>query len=536
MGMGEKPNGGAKNAACGRSGRFLPSAGATLFFAAMVISSPGHGVHGGELPPGLPQTSLERQDLSDQDRRRVATVTRSTTDFSKPERFEAMQGGAGTSRKPVNRNAFSHFAENLTFQQEQDFKLGNALFRKFWVASPASTKASDGLGPLYNARSCQSCHLKDGRGRPPNPGEPATSMFLRLARPAMTAAEQQSLDAGLIANFPDRVYGGQLQNFSVAGVPSEGRMVVEYFDQEVVLGDGERVVLRRPIYRVEGLRYGPLGVRTSLSPRVAPPMIGLGLIEHIHDWDLIQNADPDDVDGDGISGKLQWVRDPGNGALAIGRFGWKAQNPTVRQQSAGALAGDIGVSNPLSTNAYGDCTPHQQACLDAPNGVDPTLGSTEAPDPVLDLITFYAQNLAVPQRREVDKPSVLRGKALFYDLGCAGCHRAKYVTRRDASDPAHQFQLIWPYSDFLLHDMGEGLADGQQVGQATGREWRTPPLWGIGLTRTVSGHTFFLHDGRARNLTEAILWHGGEAESSTQGFKGLDAKQRQALLDFLNSL
>ena len=171
-----------------------------------------------------------------------------------------------------------------------------------------------------------------------------------------------------------------------------------------------------------------------------------------------------------------------------------------------------------------------------PNGEQNRLGSTEAPDPVLELVTFYSENLAVPARRDVSEPQVLAGKQLFYELGCISCHRPKFVTSRNANNKAHRFQLIWPYSDFLLHDMGEDLADGQQVGVANGREWRTQPLWGIGLTKIVSGHTFFLHDGRARNLGEAILWHGGEAKNARDGFASLEKKSRNALLKFLESL
>jgi CxxC motif-containing protein (DUF1111 family) len=171
-----------------------------------------------------------------------------------------------------------------------------------------------------------------------------------------------------------------------------------------------------------------------------------------------------------------------------------------------------------------------------PTGEQERLGPSEAPDPVLDLVTFYSQNLGVPQRRDAGDADVLKGKAAFYGAGCVACHTPKYVTSRAGDNPALRFQLIWPYSDFLLHDMGDGLADGQQVGLANGREWRTPPLWGIGLTQTVSGHSFFLHDGRARNLTEAILWHGGEAQKACDAFTSLPGDDRQALITFLESL
>jgi CxxC motif-containing protein (DUF1111 family) len=447
-----------------------------------------------------------------------------------------MQAGAGTVTKLVNQDIFSFSLSNLSFEQEEQFKLGNALFRKLWVSSPSSTQASDGLGPLFNARACQSCHLKDGRGHPPEGNADATSMFLRLARAAETVEEKAMLGRKAALNFPDPVYGGQLQDLAVPGLASEGRMKIAYEEMSVTLGDGSVVSLRKPSYSVDDLSLGPLHPATTLSPRVTPPMIGLGLVEQIHPADILAKADPDDRDGDGISGKASVVRDAASGEPALGRFGWKASTPSIRQQSAEAFAGDIGISTPDVPRHWGDCSEAQQDCLALPNGIQERLGKSEAPNPVLDLVTFYSQNLAVPARRDVGKPEVLAGKEVFYQLGCASCHTPKFVTRRDAPNKAHAFQLIWPYSDFLLHDMGEGLADGQTVGDATGKEWRTPPLWGIGLTEQVSGHTFFLHDGRARNLTEAILWHGGEADAARDKFAALSKSDRDALLAFVNSL
>lgn len=481
----------------------------------------------------LPQS---RTDLNAEDKGRVDAVTAPTRDFSQAEAFEIMQGGAGTSRKLVNRDSFSHANQNLNFEDEQNFKLGNALFRKLWVSSPSSTQASDGLGPLFNARSCQSCHLKDGRGHPPEGDSDATSMFLRLARPAVTPEEVKDVETFQTANMADPTYGGQLQDLAVPGLAGEGRMVIEYVEEPFELDDGTVVRLRRPSYSVADLGYGPMHPDTTLSPRIAPQMIGMGLIEAIHPADIVTMADPDDLDGDGISGRVALARDPASGAVTVGRFGWKAQNATVRQQSSGAFAGDIGISSPDLPNHHGDCTEKQAECLAMPTGVQPRLGETEAPDPVMDLVTFYSENLAVPARRDVDDPTVLRGKELFYGAGCTACHRPKFVTSHDAEHPAHRFQLIWPYSDFLLHDMGDGLSDGQQVGRAGGSEWRTAPLWGIGLTETVNGHTFFLHDGRARNLTEAILWHGGEAQMARDRFAAMEKADRDALIAFLESL
>lgn len=503
-----------------------------LAFGLVLSALAGLGAPCGALSEPLPG----RLDLTPKDRARVERVTRPATDFSKPEMFERMQGGAGTSTHPVNGDAFSRSSTNITFKEEEDFKLGNALFRKIWVSSPSSTQASDGLGPFFNARACQNCHLKDGRGHPPEGGADAQSMFLRLARPARSDEERQAIVDLKALNFPDPVYGEQLQDMAVTGLTAEGRMAIRYEEQEVVLRDGTKVSLRKPSYAVEDLRYGPLDPDVTLSPRIANPMIGLGLIEAISEADILALEDPDDRDGDGISGRAAKARDHRTGELKLGRFGWKAQNASVRDQSSGAFAGDIGISTPDAPHHWGDCTETQADCRAMPTGVQARLGDTEAPDPVLDLVTFYSENLAVPARRDVDDPTVLKGKEAFYTAGCVSCHVPKFVTSRRAANKAHAFQLIWPYSDFLLHDMGEGLADNQPVGVASGLEWRTPPLWGIGLTQTVNNHTFFLHDGRARNLTEAILWHGGEAQAARDAFAGLDAADRQALLTFLESL
>jgi CxxC motif-containing protein (DUF1111 family) len=485
---------------------------------------------------GNPIFPLARTDLDAKDQKRVATVTRPTSDFSKPEQFETMAAGAGTSRADVNGDAFSHFSANISFAEEESFKLGNALFTKLWVSAPSSTQASDGLGPLFNARACQSCHLKDGRGHPPEGAADATSMFLRLGRPARTEAERSQVGDYQKLNFPDAVYGEQLQDLAVPGLKSEGRIQISYEEMPVTLAGGEIANLRKPTYSVADLGFGPLEGDVTLSPRVAPPMIGMGLIQAIHESDLLAKADPDDKDGDGISGKAALVRDHKSGELKIGRFGFKGQNATIRDQTSTAFAGDLGISTPDDPFDHGDCTKAQADCLALPTGVQARLGPVEAPAPVLDLVTFYSENLAVPARRDVADKTVLKGKELFYRSGCTACHTPKFVTSRDAGNKAQAFQLIWPYSDFLLHDMGEGLADGQQVGMADGTEWRTQPLWGLGLTRTVNGHSFLLHDGRARNLTEAVLWHGGEAQKARDSFAALAKDDRQALLKFLESL
>ncbi len=446
-----------------------------------------------------------------------AAILAPTTDFSAAERWETLSGGTATNRTRFDGDAFSMPSASLSFAERGEFFVGNGLFRRAWVAAPASTASADGLGPLYNARSCQRCHLKDGRGHPPaGPDDSAVSMILRLSAPQRA---------------PDPVYGAQLQDLAVPGLRREGRLAVEYRETAVAFGDGAAASLRAPRYRIEDLAYGPLAPDTAVSPRVAPPMIGLGLLEAIDEADILARVDPDDADGDGVSGRANRVWSPSLERMALGRFGWKAGKATVTDQAAAAMAGDIGVSNPLAPAPWGDCTTAQAECVGAPHG-----GAPEAPEAIMAPIVFYSRHLAVPARRDVDAPEVLRGKRLFYEAGCAACHAPKHATRRDWPVPGLAGQLIWPYTDLLLHDMGEGLADGVHEGRATGREWRTPPLWGIGLTETVNGHRYFLHDGRARGLAEAILWHGGEAEASREAFRALPADDRAALLAFLGSL
>ncbi len=364
------------------------------------------------------------------------------------------------------------------------------------MSAPSSTKASDGLGPLYNSRACQNCHLKDGRGRPPEGDEIASSMFLRLSVPPRTEAEREALATKAMMRIPEPTYGGQLQEFSIGNVPPEGHLRIAYEPVEVKLNGGETVTLRKPSYTISDFGYGTLDPQAMISPRVTPQMIGLGLLEDIHPGDIIAGADPEDADGDGISGKVSWTRNPKTGEPMIARFGWKATMPTVHAQAADAFFGDIGIANPEHPEPWGDCTEAQTACREMPSGIQADLGETEAPDPMMELVAFYSRNLAVPRRRDVDDPQVLDGKRLFVETGCVACHRPKFVTSRKAAQKQFRFQLIWPYTDMLLHDMGESFADGRPVGDGSGREWRTAPLWGTGLTETVNGHTMMLHDGR----------------------------------------
>ncbi|MFP4274584.1 MAG: di-heme oxidoredictase family protein [Paracoccaceae bacterium] len=490
---------------------------------------------------GLEDVHLDVIPRTGDERARIATVTALPDDFSTSWTFEENAGGAQTVRARANPDAFSQPAANLTFEQEMEFRVGNGMFKRIWVSAPASTIASDGLGPLYNARSCQRCHIKDGRGHPPEgPEDNAVSMFLRVSIPAPDAAsdaeEIERYIAGTHATAPDPVYGTQLQDFSLPGHAPEYRLEVAYEEFEVPLSGGEVATLRRPTYTAADLGYGPLHPDAMLSPRVAPQMIGMGLLEAIPSEDILAWADPEDADGDGISGNPQIVWSDVHDRPMLGRFGHKAGNPTVLEQTASAFAGDIGISNPIHTAGSGECTDAQTDCTAARHGGDPEQDGLEIDRTGLDLVTFYSQTLAVPARRDVDDPEVLRGREVFFDTGCASCHRPNYVTHRLAGDDPASFQLIWPYTDMLLHDMGPELADNRPEGRADGREWRTAPLWGIGMTEQVSGHTQFLHDGRARSLLEAVLWHGGEAQAARDAVVELPPEDRAALVRFLESL
>lgn len=441
---------------------------------------------------------------------RKARLLTPARDFSQAEPFETFQGGAGTSRARADRNAFTHPSAALSRERRLDFALGKAVFDKLWVQSPSSTTSSDGLGPLYNARACQACHRRDGRGAPPAPGQAALApMIVELAGPDGAA---------------DPALGAQLQDKAVSGLASEGAARLRYDAVAFTYPDGVAIALRQP--RVTTTAALAPGV--ALKPRIPPALIGLGLVEAIAEADITAHADPEDVDGDGVSGRPHILPEG-----ALGRFGWKADTPSLSVETATAFSNDMGLSTRLRPAAHGDCTASQALCRAAPHGDD--AAAPEVGDALFERLVLYAANLAVPARRNAGEAAVLEGKRLFYQARCIACHIPKFATAADAA-PAQRNQLIWPYSDFLLHDLGPGLADAAPSGAATASEWRTAPLWGIGLTETVSGQRAFLHDGRARSLEEAILWHGGEAEASRRHFVALPARDRAKLLTFLESL
>lgn len=481
----------------------------------------------------IPRTAAERERIT-----AVIDEAMNVATGDSVHRFERMSAGATTSEAAADGDAFSHPSANLSFEERGDFFIGNGLFRRLWATAPASTIASDGLGPLYNARSCQRCHLKDGRGHPPeNADDLTTSMLVKIGVVGLDA-DPALLDAieNYVGASAHPIYGGQLQDRSIAGVPPEYKLGITYEPFEVALNGEEPAILRRPTYEIGSPAYGPLGDNWAISPRIAPQMIGLGLLEAIPVEDILALTDPDDADGDGVSGRAQVVWSDEFDRALLGRFGLKAGDPTLREQAVDAFSNDIGISSPILPNDHGDCTAAQAECLAAPGGGSPEQDGTEIAQNALDLVTFYSANLAVPVRRDEDDAAVLRGRAVFHEAGCAACHNPTFVTHRLQDGGPQSFQLIWPYTDMLLHDMGPDLADGLPEGRASGQEWRTPPLWGVGLTQTVSGHTYFLHDGRARSLTEAILWHGGEAETARTNVQEMTPDTRADLIRFLESL
>lgn len=439
-----------------------------------------------------------------------------------------VRSGGKTSVKKQGANAYSLPAANLPLSKRLDFSVGNSFFRNPWVQAPASTDARDGLGPLFNTNGCQNCHIKDGRGHPPEEGDiHAVSMLVRLSIPATTPDQKKAFIVD--GNIPEPTYGGQLQDFALQDQTPEGEIRITYTDVPVQFKDGTMITLRKPDLKIINLGYGEMHPDTQFSARVAPPMIGLGLLESIPDETLLAWVNDGNRNNSGITGKINKVWDVVKDDFSIGRFGWKAGQPSLMQQNAAAFNGDIGLTSHLFANE--NCSSKQSICSDLPNG-----GNPEVSQNILDFVEFYSQHLAVPIRRNVKDPQVVLGQEIFVSSGCENCHKTGVKTAKRPDLPALSEQLIHPYTDLLLHDMGEGLADNRPEYLANGREWRTAPLWGIGYTEEVNGHTYFLHDGRARDLMEAVLWHGGEADSAKQNVLALNKKERDALIAFLNSL
>jgi CxxC motif-containing protein (DUF1111 family) len=430
---------------------------------------------------------------------------------------EAASAGPATVTD-ATRDAFGQPMPGLSQARRHQFFVGNSFFNLNWVSAPASVSDRDGLGPLFNARSCSGCHFKDGRGRPPEAGENMLSMLVRISVPGAGPNG---------APLPDPIYGDQLQSSAVPGLTAEAEVTIEYRQVRGTYPDGEVYELLSPSYRIARTAFGPASTEILLSPRVAPALVGLGLLEAVPDATLELLAS--ETEHEGITGRINRVPDLTSGALSIGRFGWKAEQPSVLQQTAGAFNGDMGLTSRLFTSE--NHTARQSGPEHFESG-----GAPEVSDEILDQVTTYVGSLGVPARRDVALPQVSRGEDLFLELGCASCHVPTLPVASKESLPEIGIEEIHPYTDLLLHDMGEGLSDHRQVYGASGSEWRTPPLWGLGLVSKVNGHTRLLHDGRARSTSEAILWHDGEAKLAREAFIHLQQVERTAVLAFLASL
>ncbi len=424
----------------------------------------------------------------------------------------ARSGGATTVFDATSR-AYSLPAPNLSGASLSKHIVGDLAFEATFVTRPAMVNA--GLGPVYNNTSCIGCHPRDGRGRPPVGDEGMSSMLFRISVPGVGP------NGGPL---PAPGFGGQLQDRAVVGTDAEGRVAITYQDVTGTFADGSSYSLRKPTYQIVW-SYKPVPAGMMLSPRVAPPVFGLGLLEAVPESAILALADESDRDGDGISGRPNRVWDPRAGRQTLGRFGWKAGAPDLVAQTAGAYNEDMGVTSSLfSVEA---CHGQTQA--------GPDEATPDVDDATLDATVHYVRTLGVPARRHLTDAAVKRGETVFREAGCTGCHTASLTTSSGIL-PELAGQTIRPYTDLLLHDMGEDLADGRPDYLASGREWRTPPLWGIGLTSLINGHANFLHDGRARTLLEAVLWHGGEAERARENVKKLSTDDRNALVKFLESL
>ncbi|MCV6607693.1 MAG: thiol oxidoreductase [Campylobacterales bacterium] len=418
------------------------------------------------------------------------------------------------------KEALSNKISDLTNDELDKVLLGQSFFRIPWVEAPSATTARDGLGPLFNANTCRHCHPNNGSGKVfGEDGKTLHRSFLfRLSKIDNFSPEEieNSKTAGFV---PDPVYGAQFSISSTMPTLPEGKPVVKYTEKEIVYPDGEKKSLRVPQYSVKELNYGALDKNTVISARIASSLVGMGHLNNIKKEDILKNEDIQDKDNDGISGKAQWVYSPATGKTELGRFTWKASAPTHKHQSAAAFNNDMGITTPYFPKE--NCTPSQTECLKMSKLArfehDATMER-------LDAVAKYISSHKVPIPKKTNK----KGKEIFNNIGCVKCHVDRFVTKDGI--------VVRPYSDLLLHDMGEELSDKRSEFLAQGSEWRTQPLWGIGYKKATSGATDFLHDGRARDIEEAVLWHGGEAQKIKEDFMSLKKSDREDLIKFLNQL
>ena len=410
---------------------------------------------------------------------------------------------------------------NLNDDEYDKFMLGRSFFTIPWVEAPSVTTARDGLGPLFNANTCVSCHPSNGRGILFNKnGFESRSLIAKLSTKINDSKEHQQLlkYKGFI---PDAIYGGQLSINAIHGIDFEGKIKVDFDKTEVLFPDGEKQILLKPKYSLENLNYSVISKDTNISYRIAPTLNGMGLIALISNEDILKNVDKNDVNNDGISGRANWVYSNITKKEELGKYTWKASVYSLKEQIAAAASNDMGITT--SIFPFENCTKAQQKCNEAPKAKD----KIDLPDERLNAIDFYLKNIKsyTPKITKEFK----EGLEIFEQISCAKCHISSFETSKGFK--------IYPYSDFLLHDMGEDLSDGRSEFKANENEWRTAPLWGLALHERINGEKpRLLHDGRARTFQEAILWHGGEAKNSRENYMNLEKEKREKLIKFLEEL
>lgn len=410
----------------------------------------------------------------------------------------------------------------LTDEEKDIFMLGRSFFNIPWVKAPSITTARDGLGPLFNANSCVSCHPNNGRGNLFNKDfTTSRAIVARLSKEKNDSKKDEEvfLKKGFI---PEPIYGEQLAINGIFGVPFEGNIKLDFEEKNEILNDGTRVILQKPKYSLENLNYGNIEEDTIVSFRIAQSLNGMALIDMILDEEILKNQDLEDLNNDGISGKVNYVYSPISNRYEIGKYTWKASVANLKEQISFAASNDIGLTTTIEPKDK--CTFFQKECLYAPKPKD----EIDLPEHRLDAITFYLKNL---KTYSADKSSenYKEGYKIFENIGCAKCHVGSLKTKLGFEVSA--------FSDFLLHDMGDDLADNRIEFSANGNEWRTAPLWGITLHEKINKtKARLLHDGRARDFQEAILWHGGEAKQSQMAYKALSFEDREKLIKFLEEL
>lgn len=444
----------------------------------------------------------------------VLVISCNPTGDDNLESIEGKLAGGETTVFISNGQGFGMPSPNLTGERLEKHLDGDLAFENNFVSHPSEILG--GLGPVFNNNSCVACHPADGRPAPPVNLDKMSGLFLRISMPGTNKHGGPRPVPG---------FGTQLQNQAIYGTKKEASFDVHYENIVRTYDDGTQVVLEKPVYTIID-PYIPLPEGVQQSPRIGPPVFGLGLLEAIDEQVVLALADENDSNADGISGKPNYVWDPVSQSIKLGRFGWKAGTPGNLVQSAGAYNEDMGITNYVfpNENSHGQIN------------TDTIFNNHEVSKEELDAVVFYVQTLGVPAARNFGEPKVIRGYNMFTQAKCVACHHPTFVTGYLPGVPEVSGQTIYPYTDMLLHDMGPDLADNLNEFEAKGNEWRTRPLWGIGLTRVVNGHSTFLHDGRAKNIEKAILWHGGEAEESRNAFMKLTKEDREALILFLNSL